>query len=1156
MQILAMIPNGARHFLQRRPQGAVSHFLCLVVLSLGIGAVPRLAHCQSASAGLNGTVADASGAVIPDVQIVLHNVNTGFERTTRTGSSGVYSLTDISPGSYSIRAVKDGFSTTEETNVLLLVNQTATLDLTMGIGPLAQTLIVNANLSVLDSSTSTLGTVITNQPVNDLPLNGRNFTQLLTLTPGISPISVAQNSGGGGGWGGNALGSFSFPAINGQRNRSNMFLMDGTNDLAFLGNYNYAPIVDDIQEFKVQSHSDLAEFGSVAGGIVNIVTKQGTNVLHGSAWEFLRNEQLDARNYFLPTRNPLRQNQFGVTVGGPVVIPHLYAGKNKTFFFFAYEGFRQSQATQKVVLVPSTDELNGNFSALLAQGIQLYNPFSTQPDPANPGEYTRQPFFGNMIPKDLLSTAAELYAKTLFPAAGPPVPGGNLYDTTKALQSQNSFTGRIDQNFGSHDAIFGRISYFNEPSSNSAGYPGALNQISIYGWNAAVRESHTFGPTAVLDLHFGRNLENDTIQIVFPNAPPNFPAALVKAGFSPQFIANFSSPPNSVIPAMAILGYASTTGFNGQSTQLANNYEFGGDFTKILGRHTLKVGYNYTTVNYFGPLYSAMENFSSFQTSNLENPGGPSGMGTGDALASFLLGVPTGSEWQDVIEVEHGGSVQGAYVQDQFKVTPRLSLNLGVRYDVSFWPVYGNLSNGQGYVGDLDLSNGTYVISAVPPACSASVGAPCIPGGVLPANVVVTQNKDRNLHYTDYGNWQGRFGIAYLLRSATSIRAGYGRFYDEWNGVSQTAQNVSGTWPSVGGFFNYSQNVNVPTASIGDPIDLGAGNLLYPSATPFNGPGFYYNPHLKTPYVDTWNLEIDQRLGSYTTLSVAYVGSRSSHLDLGGLMNTAAVPGPGDAATVAARQPYPYITPTNYDDSTGSSNYNALQVQLDRRTFNGLTYLISYTWSKSIDLACSGDYGVEGCELQNPSNPHADRGVSGFDLTHMFSGSFVYELPFGKNKLFHPSNTALSSLIGGWQLNGILSLHSGTPYDVIYEGDLANIGNTFVRVNRVGEPSLRHPTPAAWINTKAFAIPSPYTFGDLGRNSLRSDWYRNLDLSLFREFPIENRVNLEFRAEAFNATNSVVFAAPGNVINGPNFGVVTSTANTPREVQLGLKLLF
>ena len=411
----------------------IRYLLCAAFILIEEVTTLCCGYGQSASSAINGTITDQSAAQIPDARIVLRNVDTGIQRITSSGSAGTYSITDLVPGNYSLQVTKQGFATGEMTGILLQVNQAATLDFRLTVGSAHQTLTVTANLSAVESTTSELGTVISTKPVNDLPLNGRNFTQLLTLTPGVSPISVAQNSAGGSGFGGLAVGAFTFPAVNGQRNRSNMFLLDGVNDLAsFLGTYNYAPIIDDIQEFKVQSHNDLAEFGAVAGGIINVVTQSGTNAFHGSAWEFLRNEKMDARNFFLPTRNPLRQNQFGVAAGGPVLFPHLYNGRNRTFFFFAYEGFRQSQEAQSIVRVPTAAQLTGDFSSLLTQGIQIYNPFSTSPDPMHPGEFKRDPFNGNIIPQKLLSPAAELYA-TLFPAAGQPLPGGNLYDTTKSL---------------------------------------------------------------------------------------------------------------------------------------------------------------------------------------------------------------------------------------------------------------------------------------------------------------------------------------------------------------------------------------------------------------------------------------------------------------------------------------------------------------------------------------------------------------------------------------------------------------------------------------------------------------------------------------------------------------------------------------------------
>jgi hypothetical protein len=1134
-------------------QTLAMHGFWIIAFLLWLVAATQHGLSQSTSASVNGTVRDQSGAVISGAKIVFANIDTGVQHTATTGLAGVYFLGDIPPGNYSAQTSKDGFGTEEKTGLILQVNQTATLDFTLTVGLHKETVTVASHLSVLDSATSELGTVITTEFVTNLPLNGRNFTQLLDLTPGVSPVSVGQNSTGGAGFGGLAIGAFSFPAVNGQRNRSNMFLLDGANDLAFLGNYNYAPIIDDIQEFKIQSNNDLAEFGGVAGGIVNVVTKAGTNAFHGAAWEFLRNEQFDARNFFLATRNPLRQNQFGVTSGGPIIIPKLYNGRNRTFFFFAYEGFRQSQSAQNITLTPTPAELSGDFSSLLGQGIRLYNPFSTQPDPAKPGEFVRDVFPGNVIPPQLISPAAELYARTLFPLPGASVPGGNLYDTTPAHLNQNSYTGRIDQNFGRHDSLFGRVSYLNESSSATAGYPGARSQVAIDGWNVSMHESHTFSGDSILDLQFGRNLGNDILQAVFPNAGPNFPTALINAGFSPAFISGF--PSGSVVPIMAISGYVSTSGYNSQTEQLANTYEFGARFTKRLSTHTITIGYSYSRQNFDkSPLYAAGEGFSAFQTSNLENPTGSGGERTGDALASFLLGVPNSSYWRDSAVTEHGGAIQGAYFQDQYRISARLSLNMGVRWDVSQWPVFGSLTTGTGYTGDLDLSDGMYLLSALPPACSSSRAAPCIPNGTLPAHVVVNSGGG-NFHQTDYTNWQPRIGLAYRVRDTTTLRAGYGRAYDEWNGYAQTPQNIGGTWPSVGSLSINSQNQNIVTAIIGNPVGLGSGTLQ-PAATPFRGSHFYYDPRLKTPFADHWNIEIDRQLGSPTVLSVIYVGERGRQLDLGGIFNTAQFPGPGDAATVASRRPFPYIAPTNYDTSKGYSDYHALEIRLSRATKNGLTYLLSYTWSKSIDLACSGDYGVEGCEHQTVYNLALDRGVSGFDLSHSFVGSFDYALPFGKDKPTKPLSRVLRQLVRNWEVTGILAFHSGLPYDVTYQGDLANTGNTFVRVNLAGNPTLEHPTPAEWFNTAAFAVPAPYTFGNLGRNSLRSDWFRNLDCSLFRRFSVSEEAALTLRLEAFNALNDVVFAAPANVINRPNFGVVTSTANLPRQVQVALKLSF
>ncbi len=1038
---------------------------------------------------------------------------------------------------------------------MLAVNQAGLFNITLVPGSIQQTISVSANSSSQQTTTAALGAVIATKSVTDLPLNGRNFTQMLELTPGVSRVTVAQNATGG--QTSDPIGTFTFPSVNGQRNRANMFLLDGGNDLnSYNGAYNYQPIVDGIQEFKVQSHNDLAEFGQVTGGIVNVVTKSGTNQFHGSLWEFIRNSAFDARNYFATVVNPLRQNQFGATLGGPVLIPHIYNGRDRTFFFFAYEGFRQSQSAQTLLTTPTPAQLSGDFSNLLSKGIVIYNPFSTRPDPNKPGQYLRDPFPNNRIPSSLISSAALTYAKALFPAPTlTGVAGGNVYDNQSISTNSDSYSGRMDQAFGSRDLLYGRASAFNQPYVASTGIPTVTEPNLLSGYNVTVHEVHTFGATSTLEAYFTRNSGHLTQQLAYPTVPSGFVQTLINAGFSSTFLNGYSTPTTNGIPGIAVTGYLTVPSSLFQDTTGSDVFEYGGAFSKILGRHTLKAGGLFATNNYREPIDAASETTSSFQTSNLENPTSSGGASTGDGLASFLLGVPTAAQRRSQLEREHGGRIGGAYLQDQIRLTPRLSVNLGVRWDVTIWPVLGYLNDGQGYVGDMNLHNGTYIITAIPPACSSTRGAPCIPGGTLPANVVVTPNKNRTLHNTDYGNWQGRVGLAYQVSPKTSVHAGYGRFYDEWSYVTQQAQSFAGTWPSVGLLTANSLNQTIPTVTIQDPLSLGASEIL-PAPTPFNNATYYRSPDMLSPYSDQWNLGVEQALGGDTSFTLTYAGSHSLRIDLGSLQNTAEYPAPGTPAQVASRRKYPYIIPTNFDDSTGNSNYNALQTTLNRRTSGGLTYLVSYTWSKSIDLACSGSAGVEGCQVQNPYNPRADRSVSGFDLTHIFSGSVVYELPFGSDRRYKSSHALVNTALGGWQVNTITSFSSGTPYTLTVSGDIANVGNTFVQPNLAGNPVPQQRSAKEWINPSAFVTPPRYTFGTFGRNALRSNWYRDVDLSVFKVFPLFERANIEFRAEAFNLTNSAVFAAPGSTVGTPTFGVVSTLANTPRELQFALKIQF
>src|ERR1041385_3390776 len=445
-------------------------FLGALVLLTASGA-----YAQLSSASVTGIVRDSSGSVIPDVKIVLRNAATSIERVATSNSAGNYVFLSITPGIYSLEASAPGLQTTQISNFTLDVNQTATFNVTMQVGALQQTVSVEAAGELVQGATSELGAVVATKQVVDLPLNGRNFTQLLSLTPGVVPISVAQNSGTG--FGNVAQGTaFEFPSINGQTNRSNFFMTDGLNNQgAFSGTYAVPPILDSMQEFKVNSHNDQAEFGGALGGIVNVATKSGTNELHGTLWEYLRNDAFNARNTFQNSVTVFRQNQFGVSAGGPVMLPKLYNGKNKTFFFGAWEGFQYVRAANSFQHLPTDAELSGN----LAGQVQAYDPSTTRADPNNPGSFIRDPFPGNQIPAAQIDARLVNFAKSIRPPLfNTGVANNNAIDNTPFRQHQNEITARIDQNVGSKDFFWFRYSSIYYDTSGSGGLPGVVTSIT------------------------------------------------------------------------------------------------------------------------------------------------------------------------------------------------------------------------------------------------------------------------------------------------------------------------------------------------------------------------------------------------------------------------------------------------------------------------------------------------------------------------------------------------------------------------------------------------------------------------------------------------------------------------------------------------------
>lgn len=1113
-----------------RQVGAIT---CLSLLLL-LGSSPLRAQVSSAS--VNGTVRDTTGAVVPGAELTLRETSTRVTRTTFTNTAGDYVIIGINPGTYTLEIKKAGFQTTQGSPFPLNVNQTATFAFTLAVGSVTQEVTVSTASAQLQTSTANLGTVIGNHEVSVLPLNGRNFTQLLLLAPGMSRVNTSQS--GSGNFTIN-IGSTQFPAVNGQPNRSSLYLLDGINDQSyFYSVYAVQPIVDAIQEFKVQSHNDQTQFGGVMGGVVNVVTKSGTNQFHGDVWEFLRNDYFDARNPLLPAVTPLKQNVYGATIGGPVMFPHYYNGRNHTFFFGAWEGTTINSAAESLYNVPTTAELSGDFSAI---STKLYNPYTTAPDPSHSGQYTRNPFPNNNISSALDPTMVTLAKQLYPPALSTPISGYNGTSTQPSEVRSNNYSLRVDRQVAQSNQLWARLSQFHTTRNGTGGLSTLFTNEVLNGQNWAVTDIQTFGTSSTLEVEAGHVRQR--YWSVTRSANP-----LSTTGWNQGFVCGFLGPLSCQVPVLAIAGY----GGGGPSYQAVTDgdiYEGRADLIKLMARHMFQVG---TDINHTGGSASNAnnnENFSAIQTSNLENQAG-----TGDALASFLIGAPNLGERRNNLKQVQGGWVNAIYFSDQWKVTPTLTINLGFRYDWEIMPQLSANSTQANITGALDLRNGTYVLTKDAGnigSCATLGAAPCIPGGVLPANVVVGKNNSLIMNQVD--NVQPRFGLAYQLNKGLVVHLGYARVYDVWSAALQYVQNEGALWPSFGLDLLSNLNATTVTASAENPLNLPAGaSSTLPLASPFLQSANYIDPHIRNPLSDQWTVGVQQQLGSNTFFSLNYVGSLSHRLECCGMANVAPTPGPGKPQS---RAPFPYIKPTNYAQSIGQSNYNGLQAQIERKVNSGLAYTFNYTWSKTIDVGCDGYLNSEGCFVRNEYNPKADRSVAGYDLTHIFTGNVEYELPFGSGQRFRTNNRLADAIIGNWQISAIANLTSGSPYTVSYSGDVANTGNGYQGVDLVGNPKLSHPTIAEWFNTAAFQAPATYTYGNAGRNILRTDWYRDADLSVCRRFPFEH-VRIEFRAEAFNFTNTTVWGSPAATLNSVTFGQVSSTASTQRELQFALKAYF
>ncbi|MBZ5626966.1 MAG: carboxypeptidase-like regulatory domain-containing protein [Acidobacteriia bacterium] len=1070
----------------------------LVVALLLAAALPA----QIQTGRIVGTVYDPNKAVVPNAAVVITNTATNQAQSVTTNGAGDFVLTPVNPGVYRVEVTAKGFGTAQVNSVEVVVGQSARVDVDLRIGDTSTRIEVVAATAMLNTESGTLGQEVTNKQIVDLPLNGRSFYELARLTPGATLLPGT----------GNLLriraNYESGTSISGVRGTQTSFYLDGVDTTDHhQGGTLIQTSIDALQEFQIQQSEYSAEFRN-AGGVLNGTTKSGTNSFHGVLFEFLRNDKLDSRNFFALQRDVLKRNQFGGGIGGPLSIPKLYNGKNRTFFFLNYEGMRQRAGQVFNNLVPSPAEKSGDFSAAGLNTIY---------DPTNAA-----PFPGNRIPTSRLSSQAQFFAKYL----SDPNSGNRAIFAPSQVLDQDQFTVRVDQTITNNHRAFVRYSFINYQENDPNAFP-ALGYASLNtrGHNFVAALNSNLKPTLINEARFSY-LPNSIDLTAFLQGTNFYTQAGVPGfedtGHRPGDAGSF--------PDFGWSGYASLSGSTFDQrpkTQDLKVWEYSDNLTWIKGKHILKFG---AQVRHWVPLFTdsgVYEGQWNFNGSITQNPAKPAG--TGDAFADFMLGIPT-SVGRNFPADWFGGLANywHFYAQDDFKVSSRLTLNIGLRYEYSPW-----LDGYKGQVGAI-LPNSPKPILVQAINLDAQFAAPT--ANALFGHLTQTCSQAgiaANCTATDKTQFAPRFGFAWRpLDDKTVIRGGYGIFYEVESSGNRVNHNMVPYTLSETVFNDGLRTM--ATFFQGRPI---GGATTAPSLT-----GGY--PNMPMGYDQHWSFGLQRQLPGASVLEVNYVGNRGVNLYEGNPINDP-LAGPG---SIQARRPYPIFGGITYNGQDNSTIYHALQAKFEKRVSGGLWYLVSYTWSKSINLgntpSVGGDYAYE-------------RAISSFDIPQNLTASAGYELPVGKGKkLLASGNRFANGVLGGWQLQGIVVLRSGRPFTPTISRDVANTGIGGQRPIRLGSGQLSNPTISQWFDKTAFAVPAAYTWGNSGADILREDRFKNLDLSLFKQFRINERCQVQFRAEAFNLTNSPSFSAPGSNIDTAAGGVVTSTISTPRNIQFGLKLNF
>jgi outer membrane receptor protein involved in Fe transport len=1089
---------------------------------------------QQITGSIRGNVLDPSGAIVQAATITATQIETGLTRTAMTGRQGDYVLIELPIGHYQLEVKARGFQTYLQQGISLDINETATVSVHLKVGAEAEQVQVRADAALVQSTVSSLGETVMEREILDLPLDGRNFSQLGLLQPGVVPLTPGLLEAGGPARAGQAY------AVDGQRPESNNFMIDGADNVnAVDAGYVLKPPIDAIAEFRILTHNANAEFGRNTGSTTNIVTRGGTNSFHGAAWEFLRNNAMDASDYFTQSVQPLKQNQFGATFGGPIL-------KDKTFFFGYYEGFRNHQGETVPATVPSLAERQGNFAQLCTSGFT--NGLCNDPNPAD-GQQLYNFLTGAPVPNNQL-TSIDPIANNILPFFPLPNSGPNGFITTQTLSENNDQFGlRLDHYLSRADTLNFRYMFSAGPTTDplspvGANVPGFPVGEDDRAQNFVAQETHVFSSNTIGVARFSYLRNKFLLDEHLNHESPS------DLGFEYEpTLASAAGP-----PFIQVGGYASVGDpITGPRNTFQNTFDASGSLSWIHGRHELKFGGGYRRDQINALQGIASNGFFVFSTFPYS-----------DGFASFLSGNP-------VVFLQGGGDFSreirerafDAYAQDNYRITSNLTLNLGLRYELPF-PATENKNRMNLFVPGAQ----SQVIPNAPPGLLYP-GDPGVPAGLIP---------------TQKTAFAPRVGFAWDPRGdgKTVVSAAYGIFYEPYyTGEGGPLQDPVSAPPYL-----KTQQISFPVNSFANPF-----YSPDPFGQPFPEPMtlLVLSRNLHLPYAQDWNLNIQRSFGADWLFQAAYVGTTGVRLPRFIEGNPAVfVPGLDSSGNpistennVNQRRLYSGCTLALPNDcvyssvgeiaSIANSSYNALQTSLRKRFSHGLSFLASYTWSHSIDdvssfnITGSASQPVAGENdlAQNPFDLAAERGPSMFDARNRFVLSYQWSIPF----LQH-SSSWYGHVLGNWQLNGIFTAMSGTPFtvfdsnDVSLQGQAPEIsGFSSNRPNVIGNPNSGPRTAAEWFNVSAFQKlqPDPLgrfeVFGDEGRNAVLGPGYVNWDFSALKNIRLTESKDLQFRGELFNVLNHTNFRLPVSDIESPTFGQIQSDVS-PRVIQVALKFLF